>query len=86
MDWVDVVCPIWPVLKGVPLWTSFLRKDVGLNKTEKAVLRLLIEDSNKTADVIAAETGVIKRTIGRTFVSLQKRGKIERIGYKRDEV
>ena len=59
-------------------------KNVGLNKTEKAVLRLLIEDSDRTADVIAAEIGVTKRTIERTFVSLQKKGKIECIGSKRD--
>lgn len=58
--------------------------NVGLNKTEKAVLRLLIEDSDRTADVIVAEIGVTKRTIERTFVSLQKKGKIERIGSKRD--
>ncbi len=69
---------------GNYLWISFLRKDVGLNKTEKAVLRLLIEDSDRTAHVIAAEIGVTKRTIERTFVSLQKKGKIERIGSKRD--
>ena len=58
--------------------------NVGLNKTEKAVLRLLIEDSDRTADMIAAEIGVTKRTIERTFASLQKKGKIERIGSKRD--
>ena len=60
------------------------RKNVGLNKTEKAVLGLLIEDSDRTADLIAAEIGVTKRTIERTFASLQKKGKIERIGSKRD--
>lgn len=59
-------------------------KNVGLNKTEKAVLGLLIEDSDRTADIIATETGVTKRTIESTFVSLQKKGKIERIGSKRD--
>ena len=58
--------------------------NVGLNKTEKAVLGLLIEDSDRTADMIATEIGVTKRTIERTFVSLQKKGKIERIGSKRD--
>lgn len=58
--------------------------NVGLNKTEKAVLRLLLKDSDRTADVIAAEIGVTKRTIERTFVSLPKKGKIERIGSKRD--
>lgn len=57
--------------------------NVGLNKTEKAVLGLLIEDSDRTANMIATEIGVTKRTIERTLVSLQK-GKIERIGSKRD--
>ena len=57
---------------------------VGLNKTEKAVLGLLIEDSDRTADMIATEIGVTKRTIERAFVNLQKKGKIERIGSKRD--
>ena len=47
--------------------------NVGLNKTEKAVLGLLIEDSDRTADMIATEIGVTKRTIERTLVSLQKR-------------
>ena len=53
---------------------------VGLNKAEKAVLRFLIVDSYRTADMIATEIGVTKRTIERTFVSLQKKEKIERIG------
>lgn len=55
--------------------------NVGLNKTEKTVLGLLIEDSDRTADMIATEIGVTKRTIERTLVSLQKR-EIERIGSK----
>lgn len=49
--------------------------NVGLNKTEKAVLGLLIEDSDRTADMIATEIGVTKRTIERTLVSLQKKEK-----------
>ena len=49
--------------------------NVGLNKTEKAVLGLLIEDSDRTADVIATEIEVTKRTIERTLVSLQKKEK-----------
>ena len=60
--------------------------NVGLNKTEKAVLGLLIEDADKTADVIAVEIGVTKRTIERTFSNLQKKGKIERVGSKRDGI
>ena len=59
-------------------------KNVSLNKTEKAVLRLLIENSDRTANMIAIEIGVTKRTIERTLVSLQKKGKIEHIGSKRD--
>ena len=58
--------------------------NVGLNKTEKAVLGLLIEDADRNADMIAKEIGVSKRTIERAFISLQQKGKIERIGSKRD--
>ena len=47
-------------------------------------MRLLIEDSDRTADMIAAEIGVKKRTIERTFASLQKKRKLERIGSKHD--
>ena len=54
--------------------------NVGLNKTEKAVLELLIEDADRNASMIAKEVGVTKRTIERAFVSLQQKGKIERIG------
>ena len=58
--------------------------NVGLNKTEKAVLNLLIENANRTAEELASEVGVTKRTIERTFVSLQNKGKIERIGSKKN--
>ena len=58
--------------------------NVALNKTEKVVLRLLIDNSDRNADMIAAEIGVTKRTIERAFASLQQKGKIERIGSKRD--
>ena len=75
-----VKCKI-PFDKGV---LELSNKNVGLNKTEKAVLRLLIENSDRTADVIAAEIGVTKCTIERAFVSLRKKGKIERMGSKRD--
>ena len=63
---------------------SLRQKSIGLNKTEKAVLELLIEDADRNADMIAKEVGVTKRTIERAFVSLQQKGKIERIGSKRD--
>ena len=54
--------------------------NVGINKTEKAVLGILIGNPEKTAEEIAVEVGVTKRTIERTLVSLKKKGLIERIG------
>lgn len=65
------------VVKGV-------EKSIGLNKTEKEVLGLLIENSNRTTDEISTIVGVTKRTIERTLVNLQKKGKIERIGSKKN--
>lgn len=56
------------------------KKNVGINKTEKAVLSILIRKPEKTAEEIAVEVGVTKRTIERTLVSLKKKGLIERIG------
>ena len=58
--------------------------NVGLNKTEKKVVSLLIEDSAYTSDELAAKIGLTKRTIERTFISLQNKKVIERIGSKRD--
>ena len=54
--------------------------NVGINKTEKAVLGLLISNPEMTAEEIAIEVGVTKRTIERTLVSLKKKRLIERIG------
>ena len=45
---------------------------------------MLIDNADRNADIIAAEIGVTKRTIERAFASLQQKGKIERIGSKRD--
>ena len=56
------------------------KKNVGINKTEKAVPGILISNPDKTAEEIAVEVGVTKRTIERTLVSLKKKGLIERIG------
>lgn len=58
--------------------------NVGLNKTEKKVVSLLIEDSAYTSEELAAKIGLTKRTIERTFISLQNKKVIERIGSKRD--
>lgn len=54
--------------------------NVGINKTEKAVLGILISDPKKTAEEMAVEVGVTKRTIERALVNLKKKGLIERIG------
>lgn len=59
-------------------------ENVGLNKTEKKVTSLLIEDSTYNSEEIADKLGLTKRTIERAFVSLQKKKVIERIGSKRD--
>ncbi len=63
---------------------NYANRNDGLNKTEKKVVSLLIEDSKYTSDKLAAKIGVTKRTIERTFVSLQNKKVIERIGSKRD--
>lgn len=55
-----------------------------LNKTEKAILECLIENSEITTMELADKIGVSKRTIERYILNLQKKGKIERIGSKRD--
>ncbi len=59
-------------------------ENVGLNKTEKKVVSLLVKNPKYTSDELAAEIGVTKRTIERAFISLQKKKVIERIGSKRD--
>lgn len=76
----------------IPFDDAFLDKiknanvglNVGLNKTEKKVVSLLIEDSAYTSEELAAKIGLTKRTIERTFISLQNKKVIERIGSKRD--
>lgn len=59
-------------------------KNVGLNKTEKKVIELLIENPRITAVELSEKTGVTKRIIERTFKSLQEKKMIERTGSKRD--
>lgn len=59
-------------------------KNVGLNKTEKKVIEILIENSSLTSIELSEKIGVTKRTIERAFKSLQEKKMIERIGSKRD--
>ena len=58
--------------------------NVGLNKTEKKVIENLIENPSITSANRAEIIGVTKRTIERTFKSLQEKKIIERIGTKRN--
>lgn len=58
--------------------------NVALNKTEKKVIALLIENPSLTLVELAEIIGVTKRTIERAFKSLQEKKMIERIGSKRD--
>lgn len=55
-----------------------------LNKTEKKVVELLIENPSLASIELAEKIGVIKKTIERSFKSLQEKKMIERIGSKRD--
>ena len=57
-------------------------KNVGLNKTEKRVIELLIDNPSVTSVKLSEIIGVIKRTIERTFKSLREKKMIERIGSK----
>ena len=59
-------------------------KNVGLNKTEKKVIELLIEDQSITSIELSVKIGVTKRTVESTFKSLQEKKMIERIGSKCD--
>ena len=58
--------------------------NVGLNKTEKKVVSLLIENPAYTSEELAEKIGLTKRTIERAFISLQNKKVIERVGSKRD--
>lgn len=58
--------------------------DVSLNKTERKVIKFLIENPSYTSTELAKQIGVTKRTIERVFKSLQEKKMIERIGSKRD--
>lgn len=48
------------------------------------MIELLIENPSITSVKLAEKIGVTKRTIERTFKSLQEKKMIERIGSKRD--
>lgn len=58
--------------------------DTDLNKTEKKVASLLLENPNYTSTILAAKIGMNKRSIERTFHSLKNKNIIKRIGSKKD--
>ena len=58
--------------------------NVGLNKTQQTILSLLLEKPDLTAEEMASLIGVTKRTVERNLSNLQAKGKLERIGSKRD--
>lgn len=55
-----------------------------LNTTEKKILTLLLMDDQYTVKQLAVELGVTTRTIERNLSGLQKKGKLERVGSKKD--
>lgn len=57
---------------------------IRLNKTEKMIIELLIENPKITTDEISSVLGVSTRTVQRNLVFLQTKGKIERIGSKKN--
>ena len=59
-------------------------KNVSLNKTEKRVIGLLIEEPSYTSANLADKIEVSQRTIERAFKTLQEKNIIERIDPKRD--
>ena len=59
-------------------------KNVGLNKTKKKVIGILLENPNSTSAELSEQIEVTTRTIERAFNSLQEKNIIKRIGSKRD--
>ncbi len=58
--------------------------DVGLTRTEKSVLKLLVLDGRETAESISSKIDVSKRTVERALSSLQGKKYLERVGSRRD--
>ena len=58
--------------------------DIRLNKSEKDVVEYLIDNVNETAVSLSEKIDISKRTVERTFKSLQDKGIIIRDGSKRD--
>lgn len=64
--------------------SSNVSTNIDINKTEKAVLGILIGNPKQKTKQMASEIGVTIRTIERALVSLKKKGLIERIGISKN--
>ena len=58
--------------------------NIRLNATEQKLLCLLIDHGEYTQEQMAKEIGVSVRTVERNLSSLQRKGKVERIGSKKN--
>ena len=72
------------ILKLRKIPSGKANKSIGLNKTEKNILRLIIKTPDATAEEMANDISVSKRTVERNLAGLQEKGMIERIGSRRD--
>ena len=54
--------------------------NVGTNKTERKILDVILEHPQSTAEEMASQIGVTKRTIERSLKRLQEKGRIVRSG------
>ena len=59
------------------------KENTNLTKTEKRILKILIDNPYATSDVLADDIGVNARTIERAFLTLQEKGLLARTGSKR---
>lgn len=57
--------------------------NVGLNTTEKKILQLLLQNPNETAESMAVNIGVTKRTVERALKKLQEKRILVRSGSKK---
>lgn len=60
--------------------STYQANETKLNKTEKAILSLLIEDNSNTTEKLSKAINVTQRTIERNLQSLKSKGYIERKG------
>lgn len=67
-----------------PYENRIVDKEIHLNKTEKEIVKWLIENATVTTNELSEKIGVTRRTIERSLKALQNKNIIERIGSKKD--